>query len=140
MKDAIEIVNIGMAEVFYIRPGIVCVKAIRDGEITTEVAYKIIRAIRRLTVGLPYALLYDMNKKTVLLSAGAKRLAARKDILNTLMIARALVAHNLVNKLEMSHFIKATPIEVPTQAFANLSLACDWIEKMQAFEEVNVVA
>ena len=69
----------------------------RDAEIDEKLALEILSNIVLLSDGGPHALLYNFNKRNVIIADIAQRLSGVRNYNNANLISRAMVAQNMVS-------------------------------------------
>ncbi len=107
---------------------------IKDGEIDEKMALDILSKIVELSGGGPHALLYNFNKKNVILSEIAKKLSGVRNYKNVNLISRAMVSQNMVSNIESSHYIQNTKPQAETRLFKDREEALIWLnEKVKAY-------
>jgi len=107
---------------------------IRDSEIDEKMALDILSKIVELSAGGPHALLYDFNKKNVLLSDIAKKLSGVRNYNNVNLISRAMVTQSIVSNIESSHYVQNTKPEAETKVFDDREKALTWLNiKIETF-------
>jgi hypothetical protein len=107
---------------------------IRDSEIDEKMALDILSKIVELSAGGPHALLYDFNKKNVLLSDIAKKLSGVRNYNNVNLISRAMVTQSMVSNIESSHYVQNTKPEAETKVFDDREKALTWLNiKIETF-------
>ena len=100
---------------------------LQDAEIDEKVALEILTQIVSLSAGGPHALLYNFNKKNVLLSEIARKLSGVRNYNNVNLISRAMVAQNMVSGIESSHYINHDKPSAETKFFTNREEALNWL-------------
>ena len=106
---------------------IIEISFIRDGEIDEKMALDILSKIVTLSEGGSHALLYDFNKRNVVLSDIAKKLSGVRNYNNVNLISRAMVTQSMVSNIESSHYIQNTKPEAETKVFKDREEALTWL-------------
>ncbi len=106
----------------------------RDAEIDQVMAIEILHEIINLSQGQPHALLYNFNKKNVLLSDIARKLSGVRNYNNANLISRAMVTQTMVGGIESTYYINHDKPEAETKLFNEKEKALEWLnEKVEAF-------
>ncbi|HXD93296.1 MAG TPA: hypothetical protein VNX01_08790, partial [Bacteroidia bacterium] len=92
---AITKINEHVIEIFFIR----------DAEIDEKMAIELLDKLYKLSSGQPHALLYDFNKRNVIIADIARKMSGIRNYNNANLISRAMVSQNMVSGLESSHYI-----------------------------------
>ena len=107
---------------------------VRDAEIDEKMSIEILNEIILLSGGGPHALLYNFNKKNVLLSDIARKLSGVRNYNNVNLISRAMVTQNMVSGIESSHYINHDKPEAETKLFNTKEKAMVWLnQKVESF-------
>ena len=107
---------------------------IRDTEIDEKMSVEILNKIIILSEGGPHALLYNFNKKNVLLSDIARKLSGVRNYNNVNLISRAMVTQSMASSIESSHYINHDKPEAETKLFDSTEKALAWLnQKVEAF-------
>lgn len=117
----------GLASVSLEEDKILRILFVRNGDLTEAEAIGILGAVLRLSKGNPHALLYDFNRKSILLSNIAKKLASVRNEHDSNMLARAFVTYNLQNNMEATHFINHSKPLCETKVFHSNEEALAWL-------------
>jgi len=106
----------------------------RDAEIDEKLALEILSSIVILSKGGPHALLYNFNKRNVIIADIAQRLSGVRNYNNTNLISRAMFAQNMVSSMESSHYISHSRPQAETKLFDDKEKAMAWLnQKVEAF-------
>ena len=106
----------------------------RDAEIDQIMAIEILHEIINLSEGQPHALLYNFNKKNVILSGIARKLSGVRNYNNANLISRAMVTQTMVGGLESTHYINHDKPEAETKLFDSMEKALVWLnQKVETF-------
>ncbi len=92
----------------------------RDAEIDEKLALEILSDIIVLSKSGPHALLYNFNKRNVIIADIAQRLSGVRNYNNANLISRAMVAQNMVSSMESSHYINYSKPEAETKHLLGL--------------------
>jgi hypothetical protein len=107
---------------------------IKDAEIDEKMAIELLDKLYKLSSGQPHALLYDFNKRNVIIADIARKMSGIRNYNNANLISRAMVSQNMVSGLESSHYINYDKPEAETKHFKNKEKALTWLnEKVEAF-------
>lgn len=106
----------------------------RDAEIDEKMAIEILSHLYILSEGQPHALLYNFNKRNVIIADIARKLSGRRNYNNANLISRAMVSQNMVSGLESSYYINYDKPDAETKLFKSKEDALVWLhEKVEAF-------
>jgi len=106
----------------------------RDAEVDEKLALEILSNIIFLSRGGPHALLYNFNKRNVIIADIAQRLSGVRNYNNANLISRAMFAQNMVSGMESSHYINYSKPEAETKLFDNKDKALAWLnQKVETF-------
>lgn len=119
------------AEFSLLADNIVYVKFTKDGEVDEESAKGILSCTAELTKGKKHAILYDLNRLSIIFSGIAKKMAEGRNVNSDNLYARAFVVYNLANKLEVNHFLKFNRPTTPTKLFMTPADAGRWIKTQE---------
>jgi hypothetical protein len=107
---------------------------IRDAEIDEKMAIELLDKLYTLSEGQPHALLYNFNKRNVIISNIARKLSGIRNYNNANLISRAMVSQNMVSGLESAHYINYDKPDAETKLFKSKEEALEWLnEKVEAF-------
>ena len=107
---------------------------IRDAEIDEKMSIELLDKLLTLSKGQPHALLYNFNKRNVIISNIARKLSGIRNYNNANLISRAMVSQNMVSSLESAHYINYDKPDAETKLFNNKDKALVWLnQKVEAF-------
>ncbi|HXU25793.1 MAG TPA: hypothetical protein VN698_01070 [Bacteroidia bacterium] len=107
---------------------------IRDAEIDEKMSIELLDKLLTISKGQPHALLYNFNKRNVIIPDIARKLSGRRNYNNANLISRAMVSQNMVSGLESSHYINYDKPDAETKLFNSKDKALAWLnEKVEAF-------
>src|ERR1700739_2528265 len=106
----------------------------KDAEIDEKMAIELLDKLYTLSEGQPHALLYNFNKRNVIIADIARKMSGRRNYNNANLISRAMVSQNMVSGLESSHYINNDRPDAETKLFNSKEKALAWTnEKVEAF-------
>lgn len=106
----------------------------RDAEVDEKIAIEILTRIIELTEGGPHALLYDFNKRNVILSDITRKISGVRNYNNANLISRAFVSQTMTGNMEASFYINHERPLAETKLFNNKEKAMEWLnQKVEAF-------
>lgn len=130
--------DLGYCEIFFEEPQVIVIRFKQDTDLDEPVAVEILSHLLKLSRGQPHALIYDLNKKNVIIREISRKLSGVRDERTSKLVCRALIAPSLQNKLESKHYIQSGRPSAETNYFADKESALEWVrEKIKAFEQVN---
>ena len=111
----------------------------KDGEIDERMALEILTIIVKLSDGGSHALLYDFNKKNVIISEIARKLSGVRNYNNANLISRAMVTQSMASNIESSHYVQSTKPEAETKVFNDREKALSWLNaKVKVYLEPTI--
>lgn len=122
-----QIMDFSAGTVKRINEHVIEISFVRDAEIDENMALDILTKIITISEGGPHALLYNFNKKNVVLSDIAKKLSGVRNYNNVNLISRAMVTQSMVSNIESSHYIQNTRPEAETKVFNDREKALAWL-------------
>lgn len=129
-------VDLGYCEITVLEPGILNILFRKDTDLDEPVAVEMLTGILKLTGGEPHGLIYDFNKKNIVIREIARKLSGVRDARTSKMICRAFVVHSLQNKLESKHYIQSGKPSAETKYFNKKDEALAWVRScLKEFEK-----
>lgn len=119
-----------MADLMIMPGNIICVKFTHDGEIDEPHGVEILSATVQLADSKAHTVLYDFNKKNILMRNIAKQFAAVRNEHESHLYGRAFLIYNLQNEIEARHFINYNKPLVETRIFKEKKAAAAWLNEM----------
>ncbi len=131
-------VDLSYCELSICEPGIVYIFFKTDTDIDEAVGIEILSNIISLTKGEPHALVYDMNKKNIIIREITRKISGVRDARTSNLICRAFIAGSLQNRLESKHYIQNGKPSAETKYFTEKNEALEWIRaKIKEFRRNN---
>jgi len=106
----------------------------KDAEIDEKMSIELLDKLYTLSEGQPHALLYNFNKRNVIIPDIARKLSGKRNYNNANLISRAMVSQNIVSGIESAHYINYDKPDAETKLFNSKDKALVWLnEKVEAF-------
>jgi len=106
----------------------------KDAEIDERMSIELLDKLYALSKGQPHALLYNFNKRNVIIPDIARKLSGRRNYNNANLISRAMVSQNIVSGIESAHYINYDKPDAETKLFNSKDKALVWLnQKVEAF-------
>jgi hypothetical protein len=129
-----EVFDLGYCNIYFEQPHLVMVKFTKDTDVDEPVAVEILSALIKLTKGEPHALIYDFNKKNIIIREISRKISGVRDERTANLVCRAFIAPSLQNKLESKHYIQSGKPAAHTNYFNKKTEAIAWArEKVASF-------
>ncbi|HEV7230889.1 MAG TPA: hypothetical protein VGO45_06150 [Bacteroidia bacterium] len=119
-----------MADLSILNGNLIYILFTHDGEIDEPHGVEILSATVQLADSKPHTVLYDFNKKNILLRNIAKQFAAVRNEHESHIYGRAFLTYTLQNEIEAKHFINYNKPLCETRIFKEKQLAMDWLNEM----------
>ncbi|MBC7865287.1 MAG: hypothetical protein IAF38_20090 [Bacteroidia bacterium] len=133
--DAKRIV-LSFCEMYLEEPGIIMTVFSKDTDVDESAAVELLGNLLKLAQGEPHGLIYDFNKKNIIIREITRKISSVRDERTSKLICRAFIASSLQNKLESKHFIQAGKPQAETNYFSTKEEALDWVRsKMENFRK-----
>jgi hypothetical protein len=133
-------VNLDFCEISVAEPGIILILFKKDTDLDESAAVQLLSALVPLTQGEPHALVYDMNKKDIIIREITRKISGVRDARTSNLICRAIVAGTLQNRLEAKHYIQSGKPSAETKYFNYPEDALKWAREQLKQFKLNIKA
>ncbi|HTA63099.1 MAG TPA: hypothetical protein VK835_11615 [Bacteroidia bacterium] len=110
----------------------------KDAEVGEKMSIELMDKLYTLSGGQSHALLYNFNKRNVIISDIARKLSVHRNYNNVHLISRAIVSQNMASGIESAHYINYDKPDAETKLFNSKDKAFVWLnEKVEAFLQAS---
>jgi hypothetical protein len=130
-----DTIHLGYCDLSVKEEGILYILFKEDTDIDEAVAVELLGNLLKLAGGKPHALVYDFNKKNIIIREISRKMSGVRDTRTSNLVCRAFIASSLQNKLESKHYIQSGKPSAETHYFSKKEDALKWArEKLSEYK------